>query len=99
LIRYIHNLLITHENRALNAAIRKHDPKARDINKIDDFSYIKEKIVLLASMDLGYFDKIQKYTLEEALNLRNKCGHPAKYNPGIKKVSGFIEDLVSILFS
>lgn len=36
-------------------------------------------------MDLVYFDEIQKNTLEEALNLRNKCGHPAKYNPGKKR--------------
>jgi hypothetical protein len=36
--------------------------------------------------------------LEEALNLRNRCGHPTKYRPGEKKVSSFIEDVAGIVF-
>jgi hypothetical protein len=54
---------------------------------------------LLAAKDLGQLDKNQKDTLEEALDLRNRCGHPGKYKPGVKKVSSYIEDIVSIVFS
>lgn len=80
-------------------AVRKHDPKARTIVKIDDFAYVKESVLLLAASDLGLLDKNQKDALTEALNLRNRCGHPSKYRPGVKKVSAFVEDITSIVFA
>jgi hypothetical protein len=83
---------------AITSAIQKHDPKAREIKRIEDFSYIKDATSLLAAVDLGILDKNEKDTLLEALNLRNRCGHPSKYRPGIKKVSAFVEDIASILF-
>ncbi|HEX03997.1 MAG TPA: hypothetical protein ENH10_02430, partial [Bacteroidetes bacterium] len=49
----------------LDAAIHKHDPKARNIKKIDDLSYVKESILLLAAQDLGLFDKNEKATLTD----------------------------------
>jgi len=84
---------------AVTAAVQKYDPKARTIAKIDDFAYVKESVLLLAAAHLGFFDKNEKDTLTEALNLRNRCGHPSKYRPGIKKVSAFVEDLTSIVFA
>jgi len=83
----------------VTAALQTHYPKARNVSKLDDFSYIKDSITLLAAKDLGLLDKNQKDTLEEALNLRNRCGHPGKYRPGVKKVSAFIEDVVGVVFS
>ena len=97
-VKTIHLNMLTYNQSVLNAAIKKHDPKARDIKRIDHFSYIKDQTVLLAAQDLGLIDKNQKDTLEEALNLRNRCAHPGKYRPGLKKVSSFIEDIISILF-
>ena len=82
-----------------NASVSKYDAKARPIKKIDDLAYIKESALLLVAQDLGLFDKSQRETLEVGLSLRNKCGHPAKYSPGPKKVSSFIEDIVGILFT
>jgi len=82
-----------------NSAIQKHDPKAKPMAKLDDLVLVKEATLLLASQDLGLFDKNQKSVLEECLNLRNKCGHPGKYKIGPKKVSSFIEDVVNIVFS
>ena len=82
----------------LNAAILKHDPKARLVSKLDDFAYIRDKVILLAAQELGKLDKGQRETLEEALNLRNRCGHPTRYRPGVKKVSSFIEDVIGIVF-
>lgn len=82
-----------------DAAIRKHDKKVRTIKKLDDLAYVKESILLLAAQDLGLYDKNQRSTLTDALNLRNKSGHPGKYKPGPKKVSSFIEDVISIVFS
>lgn len=83
----------------INTAVQKYDNKARQIKQIDDLSYLKESTLLLVAQELGLFDKNERSVLEDALDLRNKCGHPGKYNPGPKKVSGFIEDVVGILFS
>lgn len=83
----------------LNAVILKHDPKARNVNKVDDFSYIRDATALLAFQDLGILDKGQKTTMGEALDLRNRCGHPTNYKPGVKKASSFIEDVVGIVFA
>lgn len=82
----------------LNPALQKHDPKARTVNTLDDFAYIKDSTILLACQDIGIFDKSQRETAEEGLRLRNRCGHPAKYAPKEKKVSSYIEDLISVVF-
>lgn len=82
----------------INVAVRVHDSKAREIKKADDFAYIKESILLLAAEGVGVLDKNQRATLEDALTLRNKCGHPTKYAPGIIKASAFVEDVIGIVF-
>jgi hypothetical protein len=82
----------------LNAAIRVHDARAREVKKLDDFQYVKESTLLLAAEGVGVLDKAERNTLEESLDLRNKCGHPNKYDPGIKRASSFIEDVTGIVF-
>lgn len=82
----------------LNSAILKHDPKARTVKKLEDFAYIKDAVSLLAFQELGILDKGEKGSLEEALSLRNRCGHPTRYIPGVNKASSFIEDVVGIVF-
>ncbi len=82
----------------VNAAIAKHDPRARTVRGVDDLAYVKESILLLAAQEPGLFDKNQRGVLEACLDLRNKCGHPGKYKVGPKKVSSFIEDLVNTVF-
>ncbi|MCH7974366.1 MAG: hypothetical protein IH949_10860 [Bacteroidetes bacterium] len=97
-IRIVQNELLTYNQVHLNTSIKKYDPKTRIIKSIDHFAYVKDKTTILSALDLGMFDKNQKDTLEEALNLRNRCGHPGKYKPGPKKVSSFIEDVVTLVF-
>ena len=96
-VRNIQNKLLMENTKSLNTAIQKHDRNARNVAKLDHFAYIKEKIQILAAQELGIFDKNERDTLEEALNLRNRCGHPGKYTPGNKKVSSFIEDVTNIV--
>lgn len=98
-IRTIQETLIAKHKSSLTSALRKHDPKARAVSRVDHFAYIRDKITLLAAQDLGVFDKNERGVLEECLNLRNRSGHPGKYRPGPSRVSGFIEDLVTIVFS
>jgi hypothetical protein len=83
-------------SRQLNDALQKHDVKAKAVKKIDDFAAIKDVTALLAVRELGLIDKGQWQTLDEALGLRNRCGHPTKYKPGIAKVAAFVEDVVNI---
>jgi hypothetical protein len=82
----------------LNDAVHVHDTRAREIRKADDFAYIKEKVMLLAAEGVGVLDKNERTTLEDALDLRNKCGHPTKYTPGAVRASSFVEDVTGILF-
>ncbi len=98
-IRTIQNELLAYGAAKLNAAIQKHDPKARTVSKVDHFAFIKDSTALLAATELGLLDKNQKDTLEEALGLRNRCGHPGRYKPGPKRASSFIEDVATIVFA
>ncbi len=98
-IRTIQTDLMAKGATAVSAAIQKHDPKTRTLKVLDDFAHIKDATTLLAAKELGILDKNQKDTLTEALNLRNRCGHPGKYRPGVKKVSAFVEDITSIVFA
>lgn len=97
-IRTVQERLIAMGAAQVTAAVQKHDPKSRAIATVDDLAYVKDHITLLAAKDLGLLDKNEKDTLKEALDLRNRSGHPGKYRPGVKKVSSFIEDVVSIAF-
>lgn len=98
-VREIQKKVFSYGVTTVNAAVNRHDPKSRQIKKLDDFAYIRESTLLLVAQDLGIYDKPQRGTLEEALNLRNNCGHPGKYKPGANKVRSFIEDVVNIVFS
>jgi hypothetical protein len=82
----------------VNAALQRHDPKARRVSKLDDFAYVKDVLLVDALFDLGIIDTTEKKILGQALDLRNSCGHPTRYRPKEKKVSSFIEDLVGIVF-
>lgn len=82
----------------LNSAIIKYDAKSRKVRRLDDFVYIKDSVLLFVAQDIGVFDKNERGILEDALDLRNKCGHPGKYKLGPKKVSSFIEDIVGIIW-
>jgi hypothetical protein len=98
-IRKIHTAMVAKGTAAVSAAIQTHDPKARTVKSVDDFAHVKDATALLAAKDLGILDKNEKDTLTDALNLRNRCGHPGKYRPGVKKVSAFVEDITSIVFA
>lgn len=97
-IRTIQQRMLNIGLKPLNAALLRHDPKSRNISKLDDFAYVKDKTALLVAQDLAVFDKSERGMLEQSLELRNNCGHPTKYRPGTKKTSSFIEDVINIVF-
>ncbi|MFD3400998.1 hypothetical protein ACFWUU_09995 [Kribbella sp. NPDC058693] len=83
---------------AVTSAIQKHDARVKAVGKIEDFAQVKDKTFLLAARDLAILDKGEWTVMQQALDLRNQCGHPSNYRPGHKRVSAFIEDLISIAF-
>jgi hypothetical protein len=87
-----------HGPAAIDTALKSHNSKARDFQKEDDFSYVKDADLLQIAQDLSVLDKSEKTMLKQALDLRNNCGHPVKYNPSVKKVSAFVEDVVGIVW-
>ena len=95
-IRTIQTKVLSRGSKAATDAIQRIDKRVPSVSKIDDFAYVKDATVLLAAKDLGVLDKNEKDVLTEALNLRNRSGHPGKYDPGIKKVSAFIEDITVV---
>lgn len=83
---------------AIDAVLKTHNPKARGFTKKEDFAYVRDADLLQVAQDLSVLDKSEKTVLGQALDLRNQCGHPVKYNPGVKKVSAFVEDVVGIVW-
>jgi hypothetical protein len=98
-IHTLHEAALGVDSANVNAALKKHYPPAKNVSKVEDFAYINDRTFLEATVDLGLLDKGQRDTLIEGLNLRNRCGHPTKVKPGPKKVSSFIEDVLSIVFN
>ena len=97
-VRIVESEIMKHGIIDVNAAISKHEKNPRKVKRVDDLSFFKESTLLLVAQELGLFDRNQRSILEDALKLRNKCGHPGKYGPGPKKASSFIEDVMSVVF-
>lgn len=83
--------------KEIESVLKAHRQSAK-FGKKADFAYVKDSELLQISLDLSVLDKTQKQILEQGLELRNGCGHPTKYNPGEKRTSSFIEDVVGIIF-
>jgi integrase len=97
-IRTLHERAMKLGPRVVNAAILRQDGRARSVRKVDDFAWIKDRTFLDAAPDMGLLDKSQKGQLLRALELRNDCGHPAKYIAREAKTRSYIEDVVGIVF-
>ncbi len=97
-IRIIQSLCLLHSPHTLNDAVRKFIPKSRKVKEIEDFAVIRDRTCLDIARQLRVFDKNEHGVLVECLNLRNRCGHPGKYTPGVGRVTGFIEDIITIVF-
>jgi hypothetical protein len=49
-----------HGAPAIDAALKSHNPKARDFKKKDDFSYVKDASLIQVAQDLSVVDKSEK---------------------------------------
>lgn len=66
----------------------------RQIQKVDDFLYLRESQFLQLGEDAGMYNRNTRLILTERLKLRNLCGHPTQYKPGHEETLIFIESLV-----
>lgn len=82
----------------VNAEIAKHQ-KTRSVASIDDFAFVNDHTVLLAARDLGLWDKGQHKMVENALDLRNQCGHPSRYKIPLSRCKSVIEELIALVFA
>jgi hypothetical protein len=98
-IRIIQEKVLKKPLADVNASLQKRNTKARVINDIEDFSYIKDSQVLQTARDLRIFDKAQQRVLGQCLDLRNDSGHPTRYTPKVQKVKGFVEDIIGIVYT
>jgi len=98
-IRRIQTKLIDFGSKDLNDAIRTYIPKAKLVKNVGGFQYVKESTQIEVGNKLGLYDKFEKSILiDNCLSLRNKCGHPTNYKPGLIRVTSFIEDMITICF-
>lgn len=86
-----------HGASAVTTAFQKYQPKA-NLKTHDDLLKFQEVDILKVAQDMGIVDKAQHKILGQALDLRNQCGHPNKYWPGISKVKAHVEDVAGILW-
>lgn len=77
---------------------QKYNKKTKNVHKKQDLLYFKDSDIIQICEDLGIYDSNIRKTLIDCLNLRNKCSHPGKYHPGIKKTEAFFEDIISNVF-
>ena len=82
----------------VNDAICKHYPKAKVVNSMDDWAYIKDELTLQAAADLKIFNKPEHTVLGHGLGLRNQYGHPSTLSITVLKARATIEDLINLVF-
>lgn len=67
----------------------------RVISKKNDLLYINDSNFFQLCEDAGVFNKNARALLAEALNTRNRCGHPTGFVVGREEVVVFIERLIN----
>lgn len=99
-VQTIQEAVVQTDKKSLDASIDKRHNKPLKVRNVEHLSYLKESTLLMVAEDVGIFDRNQRAVLtDHCLDLRNKCGHPGAYRPGVQKVRSFIEDVVSVVFA
>ena len=91
--------LMTQPLDNVNEEIRRHQPKAKEVRKIDDFAYINDSTILIVARDLGLWDKGEHQIVEQALQIRNQCGHPSRFKVSVSRSRSLIEELFGLVFT
>lgn len=81
-----------------NAEARRVNPKWKDASNADEIGLMNESDFLNRLMAISIIGKNRKQRLEQALNLRNGCGHPNSLKVGQNEVAAHVEALLQNVF-
>jgi hypothetical protein len=97
-IAVLYDYVLTHELPAFNAEAVRRDAKWKAAKTADDLSRMKEHDFLNVLESLSIIGKNVKQELQNALTLRNACGHPNSLRVGPNRVAAHIELLTLNVF-
>lgn len=92
---HLQEYILTHKLSDFNAALKKRtDVKSLQIASKDDFSDLKESILIETARSARVISGDVRKILDEKLGFRNTCAHPSDIEVHDTKVINFVEDLV-----
>ncbi len=92
-------IISDHNFKTIYDELKKIDPKAKQIKRIESFQHVSDENTLILCEKLGIYDKQEKNELSNVcLGLRNRCGHPTKYNPQPQRVKSYVENIMNIVY-
>jgi hypothetical protein len=83
---------------AFNAEAKKVNSKWKDATNADEIGAMNEGEFLNRLMGISMIGKNRKQRLEQALTLRNGCGHPNSLKVGQNEVAAHVEALLQNVF-
>lgn len=90
--------IVSDRLKEFNAEVRRINPKWKDAQNADDIGLLKESDFLDRLVGISFMGKNRKQRLEQALTLRNGCGHPNSLKIGQNEVTAHIEALLQNVF-
>ncbi|MEJ0106207.1 MAG: hypothetical protein WDO19_28270 [Bacteroidota bacterium] len=98
-ISILQEYVIKNHLTSFNAEAIRRDAKWKSAVTADDLSKMKEHDFLNILESISVIGKNVKGELQNALTLRNGCGHPNSLKIGVKRVSSHIEILLLNVFT
>ena len=98
-VAVLYDYIVANALPAFNAEAMRRDSKWRDAKSADDLSRMKEHDLLNLLESLSILGKNVKQELQNALTLRNACGHPNSLRIGSNRVAAHIEVLILNVFA
>ncbi|MDO9473435.1 MAG: hypothetical protein Q7J28_10305 [Caulobacter sp.] len=90
--------IVNNHLAAFNTEARRVDSKWKDAKNSDEFGVMKEVDFLNRLVGISQLGKNPKQRLDQALTLRNGCGHPNSLKVGQNEAAAHIEALLKNVF-
>lgn len=97
-VSLLYDHVVAHHLAGFNAEASRRDPKWKSAKTSDDLSRMKEFDFLNVLEALSILGKNVRKELQNALDLRNGCGHPNSLVLGPARVASHIETLILNVF-
>ena len=93
-IDHLYDYIINNKLSEFNLALKKYNPKLKEVRVKNDFSEIEESKFIEICRSANIFTKDVRKILDEKLGIRNSCAHPNNIKTSESKATSFIEDLI-----